>query len=71
MLTNGNVHARALFDGLYAGTLLLCDRGSCAFAWCDERIVASFFWTNHHIASPSFPREHLLLSQNGLVDAIV
>jgi len=42
-----------------------------AFAWFDELTTAGFFWISRQIASPSFPVEHILLSQDGLFDAIV
>ena len=32
---------------------------------------AGFFWMSRQIASPSFPVEHILLSQDGLFDALV
>ena len=42
-----------------------------AFEWFDELTTAGFFWISRQIASPSFPVEHILLSQDGLLDAIV
>jgi hypothetical protein len=42
-----------------------------AFAWFDELTTAGFFWISRQIASPSFPVEHILLSQDGLFDALV
>jgi len=68
---NCKVHARDMLSGLQAGTLLLFDRGYFAFEWFDELTTAGFWWIRRQIASPSFPVEHILLSQDGLFDAIV
>lgn len=65
------LHARAMLEGLLPATLLLFDRGDFAFEWFDELTTAGFFWMSRQIASPSFPVPHILLSQDGLFDAIV
>jgi hypothetical protein len=69
--TNCKVHARAMLSGLLAGTLLLFDRGYFAFEWFDELTTAGFWWISRQIASPSYPVAHILLSQEGLFDALV
>lgn len=63
--------ARAMLTGLSCGVLLLFDRGYFAFEWFNELTAAGFFWISRRIASPSFPMQRILLSQDGLFDAIV
>ncbi len=70
-MSNSLVHARTMIQGVHRGSLLLFDLGYYSFEWFDELTSQGLWWVSKLRAKGSFVTQHVLLSRDGSMEAIV
>src|SRR5438270_4490481 len=70
-VANCKLQARALLEGLQAGTLLLFDRGYLSFPWFDELTERQLHWISRYGNRVSLQIKHIVYQGDGVLDAIV
>lgn len=70
-LTNCQVYATHLLDGLRVGTLLLFDLGYYNFAWFDGLTQRGLWWVARLRSNGSLSLEHVLCQRDGYLEALV
>jgi Transposase DDE domain len=70
-LENEKAQVRLLLPHIPTGSLILADMGFFSFEWFDELTDKGYFWVSRLRAKTSYETQQTLLSQNGVLDAII
>lgn len=68
---NSKAHARAMLEGLKAGTLLLFDRGDFGFEWFDQVNEQGLWWVSRYANRASYQVLWVCYQGDGVLDAVI
>jgi hypothetical protein len=69
--SNEKQRARAMVEGLAAGTLVLADLGYFGFAWFDDLTDQGYYWLSRMRARTSYSPVHVYAEGEHFLDAVV
>jgi hypothetical protein len=70
-LDHCRTHIETLVERVHAGALLLCDRGSFRFAFCDQLLSRGIWWTSRYAHQASSQVSHICSQADGILDAVI